>query len=129
MAFTYYGLAFLVFLVLDGIWLVVISKKFYDDQLGYLRSKKTNFVAAIIFYLIFIGGCVYFVLLPNQDKSWTSVFSAGALFGLVTYGTYDLTNLATLRDWPIKVTLIDLTWGTVATATACTLAWLIASWL
>ncbi len=129
MALIYFGLSFVVFMILDGLWLVVISRKFYDDQLGYLRSKKVNFIAALVFYLIFIVGCVYFVLLPNQDKTWISVFTSGALFGLVTYATYDLTNLATLRDWPLKVTLIDLTWGTVATASACTLAWLIASWL
>ena len=78
-----------------------------------MLKKDVNWAAAIIFYLLFIAGLVLFVLIPAVDKdSLLHVMIYGALFGLLTYATYDLTNLATLKDWPVKITLVDLAWGT-----------------
>ena len=97
------------FLLIDAIWLGLVAPKFYKAQIGHLMSEKPNFVAALIFYLIFIVGVVYFVVNPAVEaQSMTKVLVAGALFGVMTYATYDLTNLATLKDWPIKVTIIAI---------------------
>jgi uncharacterized membrane protein len=103
-----------VFFVIDIIWLVLIAKKFYQEQIGFLMKPEINWFAAIIFYLLFIAGLVVFVIAPAVEKhSWVHALIFGALFGLITYATYDLTNLATLKDWPILVTVVDLIWGTV----------------
>jgi len=108
-----YIIAFIIFLAIDAIWLGLVAPKFYKAQIGHLMSEKPNFVAALVFYLIFIVGVVYFVVNPAiEAQSITKVLVAGALFGFMTYATYDLTNLATLKDWPIVVTVVDLVWGT-----------------
>jgi len=108
-----YIIAFVIFLAIDALWLGLVAPKFYKAQIGHLMSKKPNFVAALVFYLIFIVGVVYFVVNPAVEaQSITKVLVAGALFGFMTYATYDLTNLATLKDWPITVTIVDLVWGT-----------------
>lgn len=107
-----YILSLSVFLVIDMIWLLVISKKLYNDQLGYLMTKTPNLYAALAFYLIFIAGLLFFVIEPSlASDNWHYALFAGAFFGLVTYATYDLTNLATIRDWPLLITIIDLVWG------------------
>ena len=108
-----YIIAFFVFLIIDAVWLGIISKNLYKKELGHLMSKKPNFIAAGLFYLLFLVGLVYFVINPsiiNNDLS--KLFISSGLFGLITYATYDLTNLATLKDWPLKITIIDLLWGT-----------------
>ena len=106
-----------VFFVIDIIWLVLVAKKFYQEQIGFLMKPDINWFAAIIFYLLFIAGLVVFVISPAVEKhSWVHALIFGALFGLITYATYDLTNLATLKDWPILVTVVDLIWGTVLAA-------------
>lgn len=108
-----YLITLVVFFTIDIIWLGVISKKLYRDELGYIMSDKPNWIAAIIFYLIFILGVVFFVISPAVEKdSWTYALFVGMFFGFITYATYDLTNLATLKDWPLKITIIDLLWGT-----------------
>jgi uncharacterized membrane protein len=107
-----YVIAFIVFLLVDAIWLGFIAPKFYKSQIGHLMSEKPNFIAAIIFYLLFIVGLVYFVIKPGIDTSSIGkILLGGFLFGLITYATYDLTNLATLKNWPILVTVVDLAWG------------------
>jgi uncharacterized membrane protein len=108
--------------VIDFIWLAFIAKNLYARSIGHLMTDKVNFVAAFIFYLVFIGGLTHFVTLPAWQEGITHrvVFNA-ALFGFVTYATYDLTNLATLKDWPLKVTLIDLIWGMFISTTVSTL--------
>ncbi len=103
-----------IFFIIDMAWLVLVAKKFYQQQIGFLMKPDINWVAAIIFYLLFIAGLVTFVISPAVEKhSWVNAIIYGALFGLITYATYDLTNLATMKDWPLLVTVVDLIWGTV----------------
>ncbi len=106
-----------VFFVIDMIWLVLVAKNFYQNQIGFLMKPDINWFAAIIFYILFIAGLVVFVISPAVEKhSWVHALLFGALFGLITYATYDLTNLATLKDWPLTVTIVDLVWGSVLSA-------------
>jgi len=108
-----YGVALIVFFLIDIFWLVVVARKLYQQELGFLMSEKPNWTAAIIFYLVFIVGVVFFVINPALEKdSWKYALLAGMLFGFITYSTYDLTNLATVKNWPLKITVIDLIWGT-----------------
>lgn len=108
-----YLLAFIIFFVIDLLWLGVFAKSFYNKHLGFLLSEKVVWPAAIIFYLLFIFGLVYFAIAPAVEQgAFTVALIHGALFGFLCYATYDLTNLATLKDWPLKVTIIDLVWGT-----------------
>ena len=109
-----YAIAFPIFLAVDMVWLGLVAKNFYKDQIGFLMKPDINWVAAIIFYLLFIVGLVLFVIAPSvKNAAWTHAAIFGGLFGLITYATYDLTNLATIKDWPLLVTLVDLAWGTV----------------
>lgn len=112
MFFKLYLIALVVFLIVDAIWLSTIANKFYSQHLGYIMKAKPNYIAAAIFYLLFIVGLVYFVILPgvNDGNIWKVILS-GFLFGFMTYATYDLTNLATIKDWPLIVTIVDLIWG------------------
>ncbi len=108
-----YIIAFITFFLIDIVWLVVVARKLYRQELGFLMSDKPNWIAAVIFYLIFILGIVFFVIHPALEKeNWTYALFAGLLFGFITYATYDLTNLATIKNWPLKITIIDLIWGT-----------------
>jgi uncharacterized membrane protein len=103
-----------IFFVIDLIWLGVLAKDFYQRRLGYLMRPQVNWAAAILFYLIFIVGIVIFAVKPALEaQSPVRALVYGALFGFFTYATYDLTNLATVRDWPVIVTVVDLIWGTV----------------
>lgn len=114
-----------VFLALDMLWLLVIAKSFYAKHLGYLLAEKPNLTAALVFYLIFIAGMLVFVVQPALAAgSWQKALTLGIFFGLVTYSTYDLTNHATIRDWPLLVTLVDITWGCVLGALTATLGYL-----
>ena len=121
-----YGVALGIFLVIDFIWLTVIAKSLYAQHLGYLMAPKANLLAALIFYLLFVMGLQFFVLNPAlASGDWTRALFAGIFFGLVTYATYDLTNLATVKDWPILITVIDLAWGSVVSGVTALLSFLI----
>jgi len=121
-----YIIALPIFLILDGLWLGVIAKSFYAKQIGFLFKTDINWIAALIFYLLFIAALILFVINPAIDKnSITHALLFGALFGFITYATYDLTNLATLKDWPIMVTIVDLIWGSFVTAAVSSLTFLI----
>jgi uncharacterized membrane protein len=110
--FITFLVAFAVFMVIDLIWLGVIAAPFYRNQIGFLMAKNVNWVAAILFYIIFIAAMVIFVIQPAiVNQSLMSAVLMGALFGLVTYATYDLTNLATLEGWPITLVIVDIIWG------------------
>ena len=114
------------FLVVDGLWLTLIAKNFYAKHLGYLMSKTPNLLAAGLFYLIYIFAMVVLVVTPGLEKGsfWSTVLS-GALFGLCCYATYDLTNLATVQGWHLIVTIVDLIWGTVLSATIAAISFLV----
>lgn len=108
-----YAITFVVFLILDSVWLGVISPGLYQEYIGHLLAEEVNWPAAAIFYLVFIAGLVFFAVKPSlQHNSWKIALKNGAFFGLVCYATYDLTNQATMRDWPIMITVIDVLWGT-----------------
>lgn len=112
-----YTIALSVFLAIDAVWLGFIARNFYSKHIGFLLKTNVDWVSALLFYLIFITGLVIFVILPGLTKeSMVATIGLGALFGLVTYATYDLTNQATLKDWPLIVTLADLVWGMTVSA-------------
>ncbi len=128
MFFKLYAIALPVFFAIDMIWLGLVAKNFYRSQIGTLMKPDVNWTAAIVFYLIFIAGLVVFVIAPAKEKgSWTHALLYGALFGLVCYATYDLTNLAVAKDWPLLVTIVDLIWGAVLAASVSVLTYLIAT--
>ena len=113
-----YAAAALALLVLDAFWLTTMASRLYRPALGDLMRETPDFLAAGLFYALYLAGVVIFAVRPSVDaRSWTAAAARGAAFGLVAYATYDLTNQATLRGWPWHVTLVDLAWGTFLTAT------------
>ena len=128
MLITLYLITLPIFLVIDMVWLVLVAKNFYAQQIGLLMKTEINWPAAIIFYLIFIVGLVVFVITPALEKnSWSHALIYGALFGLVAYATYDLTNLATMKNWPVIITIVDLAWGMTVAASVSIVTYLIAA--
>lgn len=119
-----YATSLITMAVIDAAWLGYIAPKFYKKHIGFIMTDKPNWLAAAAFYLIFILGITIFVVYPGWKNvdSLIKVGLLGALFGLVTYATYDMTNQATLKNWPPIVTLVDLLWGTFLTATVATLS-------
>lgn len=115
-----YILTFTVFLAIDYIWLAFIAKNLYATKIGHLLAETPNLIPAGIFYLLFVIGILFFAVIPAYEaQSISKLLISAALFGFLTYSTYDLTNLATLKDWPVSVTIIDMIWGTsVSTVTA-----------
>ncbi len=116
-----------VFFIIDMIWLVLIAKNFYGKELGHLMTPNVTWWAAIVFYLIFIIALLVFVVVPAREaKSISKAIIYGAFFGFACYATYDLTNLATLKNWPLIVTVVDLIWGSFVSAAVAGLTYLIA---
>jgi len=118
MAYTLkvYAAMLVVFFAVDMLWLGWVARGFYRKHLGHWLAAEPNWAAAILFYLLFILGILVFVVLPGLEAGALGrTLARGALFGLIAYATYDLTNLATARDWPLVVTVVDLAWGTVLT--------------
>ena len=123
-----YCIALPIFFAVDMVWLGLAAKNFYAKHIGFLMKANVNWAAAILFYLLFIADLVAFVVTPAVEKgSWARALLFGALFGLITYATYDLTNLATLKDWPFVVTVVDLIWGTVLAASVSVGTYVIAA--
>ena len=121
-AIAYIG-AVVAFLVIDGIWLGVVAKSFYAEHLGDLLRKNFLPIPAAAFYLAYTAGLVFLAVRPGQaDISLASVAFYGAVVGFLSYGTYDMTNLSTLRDWPWIVSVVDLLWGTTLSASVATLS-------
>ena len=113
---AYLGTA-VIFFVLDFIWLVFIAKSFYRSELGELLTEEPKMAAAGIFYVVYVLGIVIFAVLSGlRGESVLMTVLLGALFGLCCYGTYDMTNFATLKNWPLKVVVVDITWGVVLTS-------------
>ena len=104
-----YVIALIVFLIIDFFWLGFIAKKLYREKLGFILKDKFDMKAAFVFYLIYIAGLVFFVI--TRSNSWNYALLTGFFFGVVTYSTYNLTNLATLKDWPLSLSFYDITWG------------------
>ena len=116
-----YALTFVVFFIVDMAWLGFIAKDLYKKYLGGFLSDQVNWTAAVVFYLLFVVGVFIFAILPAVEKnSVVSAVTLGALFGFFTYATYDLTNLATLKGWPVTIVFIDIIWGSVLTAIVST---------
>ena len=112
-----YAGTFLTLLVCDGIWLGLIARSFYRDQLGALILPSPNLALAALFYLFFTAAVVVLAVLPALSAgSITTALVHGAILGLAAYGTYDITNLATLRNWPLVMSVVDMAWGTALTA-------------
>jgi len=120
---TLYAISVPIFLVIDLIWLGFIASNFYRDRIGHLM--EINWPAAIIFYLVFLVGLIFFAVYPQLDKGWQMVMLYGGLFGFFTYATYDLTNLSTLKDWPLDLVIVDIIWGTVLGASVAVCTYLI----
>lgn len=117
-----------LFVAIDAVWLSTMTKRFYNKHMSGMLAAKPNFVAAGVFYAIYILGIVVFVLNPALEKdSLSFAIGAGALLGLTMYATYDLTNQATLKKWPTILTVVDLAWGTFVTSLVSTIAFLILS--
>ena len=113
-----YLITFIAFLTIDSLWLGLVAPAFYRSQIGFIMADQPNFLAAGLFYILFILGLVFFVVEPGvREQTLAQTVLRGALFGLVTYATYDLTNLATLAGWPVLLTVVDLAWGTVLSST------------
>lgn len=127
-ALSVYAATLGIFFAIDLVWLGVVAKNFYRQHIGHLLAPDVNWGAAILFYLLFIGGLVFFAVKPALEAGSASrALGYGALFGLLTYATYDLTNQATMRDWPVLVTVVDLAWGTVLSATVAYLSYQVSS--
>ncbi len=118
-AIKLYLLTLPVYLLVDGFWLTVIAKNFYAKHLGYLMAPNPNWIAAGIFYLGYVIGIVIFAVSPAlRESSFGKALLLGALFGAFCYATYDLTNLATIKNWPWFITVIDIIWGATVTMIA-----------
>jgi uncharacterized membrane protein len=125
-----YLASLVVFFAVDMVWLVFVARSFYKKHLGYIMAPTVNWIPAIIFYLLFIAGILVFVVLPGvKEGSLQNTILKALLFGLVTYATYDLTNLATINQWPLIVTLIDLAWGMALCTIVSIAGFFVAKWL
>jgi uncharacterized membrane protein len=125
-----YVLTLLGFFAIDMIWLGLVARGFYKQQLGDLLADKPNWYAAVVFYLLFIAGMLVFAVVPGlQALSLRKALTLGACFGLITYATYDLTNLATLKNWPPLVTVVDMIWGMVLATAVSGIGFVAGRWL
>jgi uncharacterized membrane protein len=125
-----YLLTLPVFFGIDMLWIGVLAKGFYRNNLGHLLRPDINWTAALIFYLLYIVGILIFATLPALEKqSLHQAVVLGALFGLFAYATYDLSNLATLKDWPVKIVFVDILWGMVLTASVAAASFFIGKWI
>jgi len=119
-ALAYAGAA-AVFVVADFIWLGAVAKDLYRSQMAHLLADDFRMGPAIVFYLMYLAGIVYFAVTPALASGrWQDAVMPGAVLGLLAYGTYDFTNWAVMRDWPVGLTFVDLAWGAVLTAAAAT---------
>ncbi len=121
---TAYIAFFLSLIVIDLIWLLGIAKNLYRDEMGSLMASEPKLIAGLVFYLLYALGASIFVIIPALSKqSWIYAVQYGALFGLFCYMTYDLTNLAVIRDFPMRLAFIDIAWGSFVTAISASIAY------
>ncbi len=123
-----YLIALPIFFIIDFFWLGFVARKFYFEQLAGLMKTNINWVAAFTFYLLFILGLIIFAINPAlEKKSLILAIVLGGLFGFFSYITYDLTNLATLKNWPLAVSIVDIIWGVVLAGSVSGITFFIAS--
>ena len=123
-----YGIAIAIFFALDMLWLGLIARNFYRQKLGFIFTGDVDWIAAVVFYLIYIGGILYFAILPGfKVESWQIALINGALFGFICYATYDFTNKATIAQWPWIVVIADVIWGAALTGSVSVCTYLIGS--
>ena len=121
-----YFITIVVFFAIDIVWLGTVAKNLYREQLGFLLKDNFNASAAAIFYLFFVAGMLFFVInRAVKLSSWQYALFAGAFFGFITYSTYDMTNLATIKDWPVMITVIDIAWGSFLCAATSLISYLL----
>lgn len=121
-----YAATLVAFLAIDSVWLSLMASRLYKPTLGDILLPKFLPGPAIAFYLIFVVGVVIFAITPAiKSGEWTSALLYGALFGFFSYGVYDFTNMATLRNWTATITAADVVWGTVLTGTSATIGYLV----
>jgi uncharacterized membrane protein len=119
-----YVAAAVVFLGLDFVWLGLVAKSTYRSWIGHLMRDEIHAVAAVLFYLVYVVGLVIFAVAPAlKDTAWQTAALYGALFGFFAYGTYELTNYATLKNWPFAMVVVDMAWGTALSAAAATVGY------
>ena len=120
----------IAFFIIDMLWLGLVARGFYRRQIGFLLAPNPNWPAAILFYLMFVGGVLFFVVVPGLESgSLQTTLVRAALFGLITYATYDLTNLATVKNWPILLTVVDMAWGVVLSVSVSAVGFWAGQWL
>ena len=121
-----YLICTVIFFAIDMLWLGFFARSFYKDKLGFILSDKVNWAAAVIFYLVYIGGILFFAVLPAlREHSWAIAAVNGVVLGMLCYATYDLTNMATIAGWPLIVVIVDIVWGIVLTGMVATITYFI----
>ena len=121
-----YLVSLAAFFAIDMLWLGLVARSFYLQYLGFLMTPSPNWFVAILFYLLFVIGILVFVVLPGlRANSLRTTLARAALFGLITYATYDLTNLATLKDWPALLSIVDMLWGTVLSVLVSSISFMV----
>jgi uncharacterized membrane protein len=119
-----------IFFLIDLMWLGYVAKRFYRKNLDFILSPDVNWPAAICFYLIYIAGILFFGVLPALEKdSLARALVWGGLYGFFTYATYDLTNMALIKGWPLKIVVVDIVWGAFLCAVVAAASFLVGSWL
>lgn len=119
-----------VFFVIDFVWLSTMTGLFYRARMGDMLLEQPNLAVAAAFYLIYVAGIVYLAVLPALNSGhWSTALISGAVLGLVAYGTYDMTNLSTLKNWSVSLSIVDMAWGTLLTAAASTAGYFVTSYV
>ncbi len=114
--------------IIDIVWIGLVANRFYKQEMGDMFADPINWVPAVLFYIIYLAGLMFFVVEPALVRhSLMYAVLAGAFFGLVAYATYDLTGLAVIRNWSVLLTVVDLAWGTFLTASVSGVTYLIAT--
>jgi uncharacterized membrane protein len=125
-----YFVTLAAFLAIDAVWLALVARTFYRRYLDWLMATNPNWIAALAFYLLFVVGVLVFVVIPGvEDGSLRTTLLKGALFGLIAYGTYDLTNQATVKNWPLTITAVDMAWGTALSVGVSYIGFVAGKWL
>ncbi len=127
--FFAYAMTVIGLFVIDFGWLITMTPAFYKPRIGALLLETPNLTAAVLFYLLYCAGVVALAIWPAmQSGDWTDALWRGAILGLVAYGTYDLTNMATLKGWSWELTVVDMVWGTLLTGATATVASIAGTW-